>query len=169
MYNHLLRKYYISILVANPIFSFSRYGKALRAAGHRVRLATHEKFRKFVRDNDLEFFPLGGDPAEIMSFMVKNSGIIPSISTVVKGSLFRRRRIFSDILDSTWLACISDDDETGAPFRAEAIIANPISYGHVHCAQKLGIPLHMVFTMPSSPTAAFPHPLGNVNYSKAPR
>jgi UDP:flavonoid glycosyltransferase YjiC (YdhE family) len=151
------------------ILIFLRYGKALRAAGHRVRLATHEKFRKFVRDNGLEFFPLSGDPTEMMSFMVENSGIIPSISTIVKGDLFRRRRIFSDILNSAWFACIRDDDETGAPFRAEAIIANPISYGHIHCAQKLGIPLHMVFTMPSSPTSAFPHPLSNVSCSKTPR
>jgi len=112
---------------------------------------------------------LGGDPDEIMSFMVKNSGIFPSFSTLVKGNLFKRRHIFSDILESTWLACTSDDDETGAPFRPDVIIANPISYGHVHCAQKLGIPLHMVFTMPSSPTTAFPHPLSNVDYSKAMR
>ena len=28
----------------------------------------------------------------------------------------------------------------------DAIIANPPSYGHLHCAEKLGIPLHMMFT-----------------------
>ncbi|CAF3948860.1 unnamed protein product [Adineta steineri] len=143
------------------------YGKALRAVGHRVRLATHEKFRKFVRDNDLEYFPLAGDPDEIMSFMVNNSGIVPSISSILKGNLFRRRRLFFDILKSTWLACTNNDDETDASFQAEVIIANPISYGHIHCAQKLGIPLHMVFTMPYSPTIAFPHPLANIDYSTA--
>ena len=98
--------------------------------------------------------------------MVKNSGIIPSFSSVVSGNVFKRRHLFSDILESTWSACTSDDDETGTPFRAEAIIANPISYGHVHCAQKLGIPLHIVFTMPYSPTTAFPHPLASIDYSK---
>lgn len=98
--------------------------------------------------------------------MVQNSGIIPSFSSVVSGSVFRRRRLFADILESTWSACTNDDDETGAPFQAEAIIANPISYGHIHCAQKLGIPLHMAFTMPYSPTTAFPHPLASLDYSK---
>lgn len=145
------------------------YGKALKAVGHRVRLATHEKFRKFVREHGLEFYPLASDPAEIMSFMVENSGILPSLSSVLTGQIFKRRLIFLDIMKSTWLACTNDDDETGAPFRADAIIANPISYGHVHCAQKLGVPLHMVFTMPYSPTSAFPHPLGNVDYSKPAR
>lgn len=42
--------------------------------GHRVRLATHGTFKKFVEENGLEFFDIGGDPAELMAFMVKNSG-----------------------------------------------------------------------------------------------
>ncbi|CAF4677251.1 unnamed protein product, partial [Rotaria sp. Silwood2] len=64
-------------------------------------------------------------------------------------------------------ACILDDDETNVPFVAEAIIANPPSYGHIHCAQKLQIPLHMVFTMPWSPTVQFPHPLCKIDYNRA--
>ena len=101
--------------------------------------------------------------------MVKNAGIVPSVDVIMSGNLFEGRRMCHDVLHSTWAACINDDDETGAPFRAEAIIANPVSFGHVHCAQKLGIPLHMAFTMPYSPTTAFPHPLGNVNYAKESR
>ena len=38
----------------------------------------------------------------------------------------------------------------------QAIIANPPSYGHIHCAEKLGIPCHMFFTMPWSPTRVRP-------------
>ena len=43
--------------------------------------------------------------------------------------------------------------------QAEAIIANPVCYGHIHCAEKLQVPLHLFFTMPWTPTAAFPHPM----------
>jgi hypothetical protein len=32
------------------------------------------------------------------------------------------------------------------PFVAHAIIANPPSFAHIHCAEKLGIPLHLMFT-----------------------
>ncbi|CAF4611931.1 unnamed protein product, partial [Rotaria magnacalcarata] len=32
------------------------------------------------------------------------------------------------------------------------------------CAQKLQIPLHMMFTMPWSPTVQFPHPFVKVDY-----
>ncbi len=148
-------------------FLFSRLGQALLAVGHRVRLATHETFRKFVRENGLEFFPLAGDPAALMSFVVKNSGIIPSISSIAAGDLSTSRHIIMEILASTWRACTMEDDETGKAFTAEAIIANPPSFGHIHCAQKLQIPLHIMFTMPWSPTTAFPHPLVNVDYSKA--
>ena len=34
----------------------------------------------------------------------------------------------------------------------QAIISNPPCYGHVHCAEKLQIPMHLLFTMPWSPT-----------------
>lgn len=37
-------------------------------------------------------------------------------------------------------------EELKKPFVADAIIANPPSFGHIHCAEKLGIPLHMMFT-----------------------
>ncbi|CAF3779665.1 unnamed protein product [Rotaria socialis] len=143
---------------------FIALGKALLACGHRVRIATHEVFRKFVRENGIEFYPLAGDPADLMSFMVKNAGIVPSISSIVAGDITKHRRIIADILASTWKACVEDDDETDVSFVAEAIIANPPSFGHIHCAQKLQIPLHMVFTMPWSPTVQFPHPFVKVDY-----
>ncbi|CAM4955396.1 unnamed protein product [Rotaria socialis] len=147
---------------------FIALGKALLACGHRVRIATHEVFRKFVRENGIEFYPLAGDPADLMSFMVKNAGIVPSISSIVAGDITKHRRIIADILASTWKACVEDDDETDVSFVAEAIIANPPSFGHIHCAQKLQIPLHMVFTMPWSPTVQFPHPLCKIDYNRAP-
>ena len=147
---------------------FIALGQALLRYGHRVRLATHETFRSFVRDNGLEFYPLAANPADLMSFMVKNAGIVPSVSSIIAGDITKNRLIISDILQSTWKACTDADDQTGVPFVAEAIIANPPSYGHIHCAQKLQIPLHIMFTMPWSPTIAFPHPLCRINNNFGP-
>ena len=57
------------------------------------------------------------------------------------------------IVYSCWGACVLPDPEhPDEPFVADAIVANPPSYGHTHCAEKLNIPLHIVFTMPWSPT-----------------
>ena len=34
----------------------------LQEYGHRVRVASHAAYRKFVTSFGLEFYPLGGDP-----------------------------------------------------------------------------------------------------------
>lgn len=145
--------------------------------GHRVRIATHPAFKDFVqKDSGLEFFSVGGDPSELMAFMVKNPGLIPSIETVRAGEIGRRRQSMYEMFQGMWRACINaTDDETdktniammGAkqPFVADAIIANPPSFAHVHIAERLGVPLHMMFTFPYSPTTDFPHPLANIKQS----
>ena len=46
---------------------FVALGTELQRFGHRVRLATHGVFEDFLRSSGLEFFPIGGDPAELMA------------------------------------------------------------------------------------------------------
>jgi hypothetical protein len=70
--------------------------------------------------------------------------------------------MIDEMLDGFWSSCFEPDARTGRPFIADAIIANPPSFAHIHCAEALGIPRHMMFTMPWSETRAFPHPLANV-------
>jgi len=48
---------------------FIALGKHLQGYGHRVRIATHPTFKDFVEETGLEFFSIGGDPAELMSVM----------------------------------------------------------------------------------------------------
>ncbi|KAI9671979.1 MAG: hypothetical protein M1817_002289 [Caeruleum heppii] len=154
---------------------FLKIGKILKEEhGHRVRIATHPAFKNFVeKDIGLEFFSVGGDPSELMAFMVKNPGLIPSMSTVTSGEVGRRREAMFEMFQGFWRACINaTDDEKDRgnvkmmadkhPFVADAIIANPPSFAHTHCAERLGIPLHLMFTFPYSPTQAFPHPLANI-------
>lgn len=49
---------------------FIALGNELQRYGHRVRIATHDVFESFVTSSNLEFFPIGGDPAELMAYMV---------------------------------------------------------------------------------------------------
>lgn len=138
--------------------------------GHRVRVATHATFQDFVLENELEFFSIGGDPAELMAFMVKHPGLMPGIDALKSGEISKRRKGIQEMLLGCWRSCIEPGngsgpplkphgrnepldlsaglpgDETEEPFIADAIIANPPSFAHIHIAEKLGIPLHMMFT-----------------------
>lgn len=105
-----------------------------------------------------------------MSYMVKNPGLIHSMKSLAAGEIQKKRWMVQEMLDKFWLSCIKPDTLTGYPFVAYAIIANPPSFAHVHYAQALGIPVHLMFTMPWSSTRAFPHPLANLkNVGSDPR
>lgn len=149
---------------------FIALGKVLKGEyGHRVRLATHPTFKKSVEENGLEFFSIGGDPAELMAFMVKNPGLMLGLRGLRRGDISRKRKQVAEMMEGCWRSCIETGDRSGikpsnqvvedwlsetgqkslnsgSPFVADVIIANPPSFAHVHCAEKLGIPLHMMFT-----------------------
>lgn len=97
---------------------FVKVGQILKEKyGHRVRLATHPTFKKFIEeDAGLEFFSVGGDPSELMSFMVKNPGLIPSFETIKAGEIGRRREQMFEMFQGFWRACVNTtDDETDIP------------------------------------------------------
>lgn len=156
---------------------FVSLGKVLKTYGHRVRLATHPTFKQFVEENGLEFFSIGGDPAELMAFMVKNPGLMPGYESLRSGDIGKRRKGMHEIMTGCWRSCIEAGDGTGSGisddrfdsrtsfdsgistgidgdpaakpaslFVVDAIIANPPSFAHMQCAEKLGIPLHLMFT-----------------------
>ncbi|KIW92476.1 uncharacterized protein Z519_06323 [Cladophialophora bantiana CBS 173.52] len=169
---------------------FVALGKVLKDTyGHRVRLATHPNFKDFVQENGLEFFSIGGNPSRLMAFMVKNPRLLPGFRSLLSGDVGQQRRDVAEYIQGCWRSCYeagdgmglraTDDDlsepsendssseSTARPLVADCIIANPPSFAHIHCAEKLGIPLHIMFTMPYSPTQAFPHPLANIQSSNA--
>ena len=145
---------------------FIPIGRRLTADGHRVRLATHSEFRDMVERGGLEFYPLAGDPHQLVEYMVKTGGrIIPMRLGQIVEDVPKKRAMIAEILASTWRACTEADPQRpdAPPFHPDFIIANPPSYGHIHCAEALHIPLHMIFTMPWSATSAFPHPMARLD------
>lgn len=147
--------------------------------GHRVRICTHPVFKDFIEAQGVEFFSIGGDPEALMAYMVKNPGLLPNKESVKAGDVGKRRAEMWEMINGAWRSCIEAGNGMDEPvkaahvrdaddlFLADAIIANPPSMAHIHCAEKLGIPLHMVFTMPWSPTETFAHPLASMNYGGA--
>lgn len=153
---------------------FVAIGKRLQKDGHRVRLATHAVFRSIVVDRGLEFYPLAGDPKELAAYMIKTGGhLIPLSIESLTTDIPSKMRMIDEIINSTWPAIAASDPDAhgkgiaGRPFRAQAIISNPVTFGHIHVAEKLGIPLHIMFPQPWVPTVAFPHPLSNLPYHTA--
>ncbi|PPQ82369.1 hypothetical protein CVT25_008330 [Psilocybe cyanescens] len=142
-------------------------GQQLLKDGHRVRIATHETFRTFVNDAGLEFYNIGGNPQDLMSYMVKNPGLMPGFESLTNGDIVKKRKMLSEMINGCWDSCHSPCPITGRSFIADAIISNPPTFAHVHCAEALGIPLLLSFTMPWTPTTAFPHPLVNITNSNA--
>jgi hypothetical protein len=108
-----------------------------------------------------------------MAFMVKNPGLMPGFESLKSGDVGKRRKGMEEIVLGCWRSCIEAGDGLGAPplrlssdtlpgfegginmdsnpadkpFIADAIIANPPSFAHIHIAEKMGIPLHMMFTL----------------------
>ncbi|KAJ1311934.1 hypothetical protein OPQ81_010394 [Rhizoctonia solani] len=143
-------------------------GKKLQEYGHDVRLSTHETFRKMVKDAGLRFYNIGGDPHELMSYMVRNPGLMPGLESLRNGDIGKKQKMVAEILEGCFASCFAPDygsgEETG--FAADAIISNPPTFAHIHCAEALGIPLLLSFTMPWCPTASSPHPLVNIKQSE---
>jgi UDP:flavonoid glycosyltransferase YjiC (YdhE family) len=148
---------------------FRQFGMRLKEDGHRVRLATHELFRSYILEKGLEFYPLAGDPILLSEFMGKTGGSILPLSTEILKEVPKFHTMICDIVSSAWKSCLEPDpkDEDAKPFAADVIISNPVTYGHCHCAEALGIPLHLMFPQPWVPTKAFSHPLSRLSYSKS--
>lgn len=118
-----------------------------------------------------------------MTYLIRNPGMLPGKQSRKDGDVSKRRAEIAETLHRCWRSCTEpgngmeqfEEEELAsiapAPwtpgsddcFVADAIIANPPSYGHIHCAEKLGIPLHLMFTMPWCPTTEFPHPMVDIN------
>ena len=129
---------------------FIYLGQGLQKDGHRVRLATHLEYRDdVVTRGGLEFYPLAGDPRKLSEYMVKTQGrLMPDLlNNEERRELPEKMQMLKDITFSTFPACTECDpeDPEKRPFLADAIISNPVSYGHFHCAEALCIPLVNIY------------------------
>lgn len=130
-------------------------GLGLQAAGHKVRLATHTTFEKFVSSRGLDFASLEGNPQQwhdMRKREEKHSYLESGRNTIRylrQGVNVVFRSSMEKLLADSWRACQG----------ADAIIYSLIAVGGYHIAEKLGVPGYAAWYCPASRTRAFPSPI----------
>lgn len=119
-------------------------GKGLMAEGHTVTIATHLEFKEWILSHGLKFKEVAGNPAELMSLMVRHGSMSVGFLKEAGGKF---RGWISELLSSSWKACQDTD----------VLIESPSAMGGLHIAEALGIPYMRAFTMPWTRTRAYPH------------
>ncbi|KAL8826943.1 MAG: hypothetical protein Q9170_007210 [Blastenia crenularia] len=131
--------------------------------GYRIRIATHPSHQSLVVESGFEFYSVGGNPEEFAKAFTENPNILLS---VVKGQFQVLRHRFHSMIDKYWKSSIDNDISTYAsekrkfiqrPFLADSIVSSLPTLAHVHCAEKLQVPLLLVSVQPTLPTSDFPH------------
>mmetsp|Transcript_64062 Transcript_64062/g.169726 ORF Transcript_64062/g.169726 Transcript_64062/m.169726 type:complete len:1379 (-) Transcript_64062:88-4224(-) len=170
----------------SPFISIAR---SLIQQGHRCRVAAHSDFERLCLAAGVEFFPLSTrrgehwQPHQLAEHMEQNPGLLPDrllrpqdlmkmvvrspeMSYTVQQILLPTQpgeyQIGEPVI-GPWAAAVMPDPRTSRPFVAQALIASPLAFSHVHIAERLGVPCHLAFMMPWTPTASVGHPLGRAN------
>ena len=143
----------IAILIVGThgdVLPFIALAHALQDQGHRVRIGTHNVHRKVVLEQGVEHYPLGGDPKLLSEWMVETGG---TITGEIRNPKLAKLKMLREIVYSQWPAVSAVDPYTHSPlpFVADAIIANPPTFAHIHLAEALSVPLHVMFPQPWSP------------------
>lgn len=133
-------------------------GKGLKAAGHSVRLATHENFESLVNSHALEFYPLKGN---VQAFLedTENRKLLESGNFLA---------INARAAKASQRAAIDWADGGLVASRGMDLLIAGVGglFLGVSLAEKLKIPLLQAYIFPFTPTKAFPAVLFPPSISK---
>jgi sterol 3beta-glucosyltransferase len=123
-------------------------GRGLKAAGHAVRLVTHENFGKLISSHGLAFCPMSGNVQEVVES--------PEMRRLLeKGNFFAINAHTSKILER---AAIDWAKEGLAACEGMDLLIAGVGglFVALSLAEKLQIPMLQAYVFPFTPTSAFP-------------
>lgn len=131
---------------------FLALGHALKQRGQTVRLVTHSIFESEVLRHGLEFFPLEGNPQEMMQ-QTEGREWVESTHNPIK---FVRgfRMLMGQVIHRSML-----DAYEAAKGSDGVIIGGPSYYFGTSVVEKLAIPFVQAYVQPIHPTGEFPSAL----------
>lgn len=87
---------------------------------------------------------------------------MPDSSGLNRVQVLKNKKVLLNTLKECWNGCTQPSSRESKPFIADAIIATPLAHAHIHCAERLSIPLHIMSNSPWTPTRRFGHPLAQI-------
>lgn len=133
----------------------------------RVRIATHPVHQTLIEREGIEFYSVGGDPLEFAKALTEKPNLLLS---ALRGELGSSRPSHSIMIEKYWRSSIDVNTSiSGAekllrrPFLADTVVSSLSTFTHIHCADKLEVPLVFVSVQPLLPTHEFPHVLTLTN------
>lgn len=133
------------------------------AYNYRVRIATHPLHRTLVEREGIEFYSVGGNPREFAMALTEKPNVLIS---ALRGELRSLRQSINIMIGRYWRSSIDNNTSIDSaeklsrrPFLADSIVSSLPTLAHIHCAEKLEVPLVLVSVQPLLPTSEFPHVL----------
>jgi len=110
------------------------------------------------------FLELAGDPKQLSAWMVQTKGSVWG-EAMNPHLLPAKTKMVQEIIASTTQVVVQQEHDPTCCSFFDAIIANPPVLGHIHVAEALSIPLHIMFPQPwIYSTREFPHPMSGLSY-----
>ena len=143
---------------------FLRTAKLLTSSyGYRVRIATHAEHQKLVESKGFGFYCVAGSSAAFAKALTAKPNILLS---TIKGDFEILRQALILMVRGFWRASIDSNESIDSrkklshrPFVADSIVSCNSALTHIHCAQKLQVPLVLVSLQPQLSTSEFPNAL----------
>lgn len=131
---------------------FVALGLGLQKAGHTVCLATHTNYAQFIKGWGLDFFPIAGNPQEILASAIGQGLLNPGYNFVQYMQGLRRiiKPLVAQVLDDLSQACQQSD----------VILYSLLAFAAHYIAEECHIPAVPALLQPLSRTSFFPTILG---------